>query len=94
MQCKHTSSAKYDGYKAIQKVYSARLKYSDELNKNIESLIFATNAKMLSTKTKKLAEQYSVNIVSYNEIANMLDIHIVTFEMVLNRLGKKRLKIG
>ena len=57
VQCKHTKGLKYDGYSAILEVYSAKPKYSLELEINIETLIFATNAKILSAETKKIAEQ-------------------------------------
>ncbi len=94
IQCKHTKGGRYDGYKAIQEIHSAHTKYSQELEKNIAILIFATNAKILSAKTKKLAGQYDVQIFSYNEIVALLENHSITFQMVLTRLGKKRLKVG
>ena len=94
VQCKHTTGAKYDGYKAIQEIHSARVKYSEELGKDIDTLIFATNAKVLSVKSRKLAEQYHVQIFSYSEISTLLKKHTITFKMVLIRLGKSRLKIG
>ena len=64
VQCKHTKHVKYDGYSAILEVHSAQPKYSLELNINIETLIFVTNAKILSEETKKIAEQYNVQIYS------------------------------
>lgn len=94
IQCKHTKGIKYDGYKAIQEIHSARTKYSKELEKSMGILIFATNAKILSAKTKKLAGQYDVQIFSYNEIAAFLENHSITFQMLLTRLGKGRLKVG
>jgi hypothetical protein len=94
IQCKHTKGAKYDGYKAIQEIHSARTKYSKELEKSIETLIFVTNAKILSAKTKTIADQYDVQIFSYNEITALLEKHAITFKMVLTRLSKSRLKVG
>jgi hypothetical protein len=94
VQCKHTKHVKYGGYSAILKVHSAQPKYSLELNINIETLIFVTNAKILSAETKKIAEQYNVQIYSYNEIAVLLEKHAITFHMIIRRLGKKRLKVN
>jgi len=93
IQCKHTIGAKYDGYKAIQEVHGASIKYGKELNKTIDSLIFATNAKTLLATTRKLAEQYNVQIFSYTEIASLLDNHKITHEMVLRRLGRGRYQV-
>jgi hypothetical protein len=93
VQCKHTKGVKYDGYSAILEVHSARPKYSQELETNIETLIFATNAKILSARTKNTAEQYNVQIFSYNELAVLLEKHAITFRMLLTRLGKKRLNV-
>jgi len=94
IQRKHTAGAKYDGYKAIQEIHSASVKYGKELEKNIDSLIFATNAKVLSAKSKTLAKQYHVEIVSHRELSSLLETHTITFEMVLRRLEKSRIKIG
>lgn len=93
VQCKHTKGVKYNSYSAILEIHSARPKYSLELNINIETLIFATNAKILSAETKKTAEQYNVQIYSYNEIAVLLEKHAITFHMILTRLGKNRLQV-
>jgi len=93
IQCKHTKGSRYDGYKAIQEIHSAKVKYSAELGKNIDMLIFVTNAKILSAKTKVIASQYGVKIFSYTDIALLLPRHSITFEMVLKRLGKNRLKV-
>ncbi len=93
VQCKHTKTGRYDGYKSIQEVQGASIKYSEELSKGIDTLVFATNAKQLSSKTRKIAKQYQVEIFSFNEISLLLDNHLVTFEMVLNRLGKSRLEV-
>jgi hypothetical protein len=94
IQCKHTKGAKYDGYKVIQEIYSAKIKYSLELEKDIDMLIFVTNAKILSAKTKAIANEYDVKIYSYTEIASLLLSHSISFEIVLSRLGKKRIKVG
>lgn len=93
IQCKHTQSGRYDGYKAIQEVHSARVKYSQGLNKKVGSLIFATNAKSLSPNTKKTAKQYDVQIFSYNDFVDLLDTHKITFENIFNRLNKSRYQV-
>ncbi len=92
-QCKHTKRGAYDGCKAIQEISGAKIKYSKELGVDIETLIFATNAKMLSAKTKEIARQYDVQIFSYSEIIDLLSKYPVTYKMVLIRLSKKRLDV-
>jgi len=94
IQCKHTKNARYDGYKAILEVYGAKLKYSEALNKNVESLLLVTNARKLSVKTKTIAEQHKVQVFAYEELSKLLETHTITLEMILKRLGKRRLKVG
>lgn len=94
VQCKHTTGAKYDGYKAISEVHSATVKYGVELEKEMKTLIFATNAKILSARTRKIAKQYKVNIYSYQEILELLAKHSISYEMILRRLQKKRMQVS
>jgi len=94
IQSKHTSGAKYDGYKAIQEVSSARVIYEKELDKKADKLIFVTNAKILSSRAKTYAKEYNVEIVSFKQLDFLLEKHEITYEMILKTLGKKRLKIS
>lgn len=93
VQCKHTKGAKYNGYKAIQEVQGAAIIYSSALGKDVKTLIFATNAKILPAATKELAVKYNVLIFSHDQIKSLLDSHEVTYEMVLKRLDKKRINV-
>ena len=93
VQCKHTKGAKYNGYKAIQEVQGAAIIYSTALGKEVNTLIFATNAKILPASTKELAVKYNVLIFSHDQIKSLLFNHEVTYEMVLKRLDKKRLNV-
>ncbi|MEA1967624.1 MAG: SNF2-related protein, partial [Thermodesulfobacteriota bacterium] len=52
IQCKHTKNDRYDGYKAIQEVQSARIKYENSVGRTFSTLIFMTNAKKLSSKAR------------------------------------------
>ncbi|MBF0233429.1 MAG: restriction endonuclease [Desulfamplus sp.] len=90
IQCKHTKNANYDGYKAIQEVQSARIKYENSMGVTFSNLIFMTNAKKLSTKTQLMAKEYGVSIISHDELCRLLDIHYVSFEQILTFLKKKR----
>ncbi|MFT5700279.1 MAG: SNF2 family DNA or RNA helicase [Desulforhopalus sp.] len=93
VQCKHTKSGRYDGYKAILEVHGARLKYEEALKKKIGSLILATNAKHLSANTRKDAKQYDVQILSYSDIERLLASHEITFSHIFKRLDQPRYKI-
>ena len=90
IQCKHTKTGAYDGYRAVTEVYSARVKYQEELGKEIQSLLFVTNATRLSTKTRDVARQYSVQVLDGKSLSDLLDKHPVTLADVLARLDKKR----
>ena len=94
IQCKHTLSAKYDGYKAIQEISSASVIYEKELDRKTDKLIFATNAKILSTTAKKYAKDYDVEIISFKILSELLEKNAVTYEMILKRLSQKHLTLN
>lgn len=94
IQCKHTlGNKRYEGYKAIQEVSGAAKKYEIELQKPVDRLVFATNAKVVSAKSKKLAAEYGVHLRTYSDIAELLRAYPVTYRMVVRRLGMERLKV-
>ena len=93
VQCKHTGHYSYDGYRAVTEVHSAKVKYEAELGKQIDTLIFVTNAMRLGAKTRKAAKQYSVNVVDGKELSKLLDLHVIQYKDVLQRLDKKRLQV-
>ncbi len=93
VQCKHTKSGRYDGYKAILEVHGARVKYEEALKKKVGSLILATNAKHLSPNTRKNAKQYDVEIISYRDIERLLAAHEITFRHILKRLTQARYRV-
>lgn len=93
IQCKHTSSRTYDGYRAVTEVHSAKVKYEAELGKQVDHLIFATNAVRLGAKTRKAAKQYSVTVLDGKQLSALLDKHPVTFADIARRLDKKRLVV-
>ena len=93
VQCKHTIGNLYDGYRAIQEVHSAKVKYEAELNKRFERLIFITNAPRLGGKLRKLAKQYSVEVIDGNHLSELLSKHSVSYLAVVNRLNKKRIRV-
>jgi len=93
VQCKHTIGNLYDGYHAIQEVHSAKVKYEAELNKRFERLIFITNAPRLGGKLRKLAKQYSVEVIDGNHLSELLSKHSVSYLAVVNRLNKKRIRV-
>ena len=94
IQCKHTLSSKYDGYKAIQEVSSASVIYEKVLDRKADKLVFSTNAKILSTTAKKYAKDYDVEIISFKKLSELLERHNITYEMILKRLAQKPLKIS
>lgn len=93
VQCKHTRTNSYDGYRAVTEVHAAKVKYEAELNKKVIRLVFATNAVRLGTKSKRTAEQYSVEVCDGKGIGDLLKSHSVTFENVVERLEKTRLGV-
>ena len=94
IQCKHTQNAGYNGYKAIQEIQSAKIKYENCMKVSFSNLIFMTNAKKLSVKTQKMAEEYGVKLIWYDDICKFIDTHDVSFEQILSFLKKKRLNVN
>ena len=94
IQSKHTLKSRYLWYKAIQDIHSAKRKYELEIKKSFYKLIFITNAKTLSKLAINLAEQYEVQIMTFEDFEEMLITHSITLEQIINRLGKKRLHVG
>ena len=93
IQCKHTKNASYEGYKAIQEVQSAKIKYENSVGVTFSNLVFMTNAKKLSTKIRNMAKEYDVDIISHGDLCQLLDVHHISFEQVLTLLKKKRLNV-
>ncbi len=93
VQCKHTKNKEYNGYEAILEVYSSKAKYLAELKKDKSKLVFATNAKKLSKKTKEIASLYNVEIYSHKELGNLLDRHEITHSVIKKRLNMERLSV-
>ena len=94
IQSKHTKNASYDGYKAIQEVHGAKVKYENAMNRSFQNLILMTNARQLSAKTRKIADEYGVQIISHDEICAMLEAKSISFSQVLDCLGKKRIDVS
>ena len=94
IQCKHTQTAKYDGYKAIQEVYSAKPLYEKSFGKVGTRLIFITNAKSISKQASKYAKEFDVEIISFKKVNELLEKHVVTFGLILKRLNQKPINIS
>ena len=93
IQCKHTKNAGYDGHKAVMEVQTAKIRYENALQKELSNLVFMTNAKQLSAKTRKIAQEYGVEILSYENLAALLEKHSISFKQMLSFLKAKRLNI-
>ncbi len=83
----------YDGYHAIQEVHSAKVKYEAELGKRFDRLVFVTNATRLGRKLRKVAKQYSVEVIDGSNFFDLLSKHSVSYQAVVNRLDKKRMSV-
>ena len=93
LQCKYTNRGIYSGYDAVTEVHSARIAYEKALNKRVIKLVFVTNASRLGSKTRKVAKDYGVEIISGADLEQMVDDAGVLFSKVLARLHAKRRKI-
>jgi SNF2 family DNA or RNA helicase len=94
IQCKHTSTTnKYEGYSAIQEVFSSKVRYGDKLGRSFDRLIFITNATRLGRKLKELADEYSVEIIDGSQISDLLNKHTISLQSIISRLSKGRLSI-
>ncbi|GBU09473.1 hypothetical protein AwWohl_06110 [Gammaproteobacteria bacterium] len=92
IQAKHTKS-EYDGYKAIREIYAAKPLYENALNKNIDTLVFVTNATKLSKRSKEHAKICGVSIISGHELSELLAQYDISYAMVIARLNKVRMTI-
>lgn len=91
VQCKHTRKPAYQGHKALIEVYSAKVKYENQLGKNVDSLIFVTNAVKLGNKTHSIAKEYAVDILYGKALSEYLGRHEVLYMDVVRRLEQSRL---
>lgn len=92
IQCKHTKNSTYYGYAAIQEVKAAESVYSDSLKKGVNKLLFVTNAKRVSSEAKHVALVSGVTIITYEDLASLLEEHAIEFGDIYARLDKPRLK--
>ncbi len=92
IQVKHTKG-RYDGYKAIQEIFSAKPIYEKATGKTNSKLLFVTNATALSKRTREVAKQCEVEILNDDDFSNLVEKHQITFKQVLIRLDKRRFKV-
>ncbi|MCD9475338.1 SNF2-related protein [Photobacterium phosphoreum] len=92
LQAKYTQR-KYDGYKAIQEVHSAKPIYENVMSQQFPRLIFITNSCSLAKRTTEIAKVCKVEIIGRNEIINLLDQITLTYKDILSRLEKPRIKV-
>ncbi|MDO6718704.1 SNF2-related protein [Psychrosphaera sp. 1_MG-2023] len=93
IQAKHTIGGRYDGYKAVQEIFSAKPIYQDTIGTSCKTLLFITNATMLSSRTREVAKQCGVDVINGKELAQLVKKHQISFKQILMRLDKKRLKV-
>ncbi len=94
LQCKHTENqSTFDGYKAVQEVYSARPIYEKGLEKPIDRLVFVTNACRLGNKTRLVAKDCDVEVIDGNKLSQLLREHDIPLSLVNKRLQAKRCKV-
>ena len=91
IQCKHTRKSVYTGYKAVQEVKAAEPIYAKYLGCRVNNLFFVTNAKRVSSESKRIAEVSGVKIFSHAELSGLLENYAVTFGDVYARLGKPKI---
>lgn len=92
IQAKHTHR-RYDGYKGIQEVHSAKPVYESGMQKTFERLVFMTNSPSLANRTYDVAMTCGVEILERATLLNYLEEHEVTFREILTRLAKSRMKV-
>lgn len=92
IQAKYTQR-KYDGYKAIQEVHSAKPVYEDAMNKQFDRLVFVTNSPSLAKRTTEIAKVCNVEIIGRQQLVTLLEKVTLTYKDILSRLEKQRIKV-
>ncbi|MGF1792899.1 SNF2-related protein [Photobacterium profundum] len=92
IQAKYTQR-KYDGYKAIQEVHSAKPVYEDAMNKQFDRLVFVTNSPSLAKRTAEIAMVCNVEIIGRQQLVTLLEKVTLTYKDILSRLEKQRIKV-
>ncbi|CAK1859309.1 SNF2-related protein [Vibrio crassostreae] len=92
MQAKYTQR-RYDGYKGIQEIHSAKPIYESEMQKTFGRLVFITNSPSLAKRTDDIAKTCGVEVIDRAKLLTYLDENEVTYKDVLTRLEKRRLKV-
>lgn len=93
IQCKHTTNASYEGYKAIQEVVGSKPFYEKQIGKDVNELIFMTNAKKMTKKSRDIAKLSGVSIYDYQKIEELLSRYEVSLDKVISRLSKPRMSV-
>ena len=81
---------RYEGYKAVQEITSAKPIYEHALKTNFDRLVFMTNSSMLGKKVLDVAMVCEVEVIGREVLLQLLSKTEVSYKDVLTRLDKQR----
>ena len=93
LQCKHTKTNHFNGYKAVQEIYGARIQYEQKLDRTFAELVFVTNAATIDQRALEMAINYDVRVVKFADLARLLDQHPISMNDLDLCLSKSRLQL-
>ena len=91
IQCKHTSSRKYDSLEPLIQIHGAKPAYEKKTGKTFSKLIVAVNARKYSRKVVAAAQTYQVNLVAQKDLDELLKKHDVCRKQIQRRLLTPRI---
>ncbi|QMV14151.1 SNF2-related protein [Vibrio spartinae] len=84
---------RYEGYKAVQEITSAKPIYENALKTTFDRLVFMTNSSTLGKKVMEVAKACDVEVIGRAMLLELLSKTEVTYKDVLTRLDKQRLSL-
>ena len=93
VQVKHTVNEKLDSEMPLREVYAAKQSYSEAMGLAFSAVV-ATNAKKIALRVKKRSKTFSVEIIAFKELCQLMKQHQVTEKDVFCRLSMERYKIS
>ncbi|USD66596.1 SNF2-related protein [Vibrio sp. SCSIO 43136] len=84
---------RYDGYKGIQEIHSAKPIYEKSMSTKFDRLIFITNSPSLVKQTLKIARTCNVEVIDRSSLLGYLEQWHVSYRDIVSRLGKTRIRL-
>jgi hypothetical protein len=91
IQCKYTSSQKYDSVEPLIQIHGAKPTYEGKTGKIFSQLIVAVNARKYTRKVISAAQTYKIELVTQKDLDKLLQKYDVSRKQIQRRLLGSRI---